>query len=123
MLSVSPAPEAIRIAQQKPHKMRFHNRLSTPNVAVMMRSPNISPIPTTSIRSLDFDSPRFKLNNKGAMERPTDSADSSFNSSMYASPMEKSFRAPLNDHLDLKVVLKEYELSHLATLFEANGVS
>lgn len=122
MLSVSPAaPQPVKVHRKKPKRMSFENRLSTPNVAIRMKSPNLSPIPaTSSVRSLNFQSPRNK--NRGARLGDR-SIEDSFNNVSFISPMEKSFRAPLNDHLDLGVLLKEYDLVELAPVLEANGVS
>lgn len=128
--SVPPAPEAMKLARQRPQKLRFSDRLSTPNIAVMIRSPNISPIPTTSIRSLDFDSPHLKPNSGGGMKRGVGGGsgeidrlmEASFNTTTFVSPMEKSFRCPLNDHLDLKLILKDYDLAHLVPIFESKSV-
>lgn len=128
--SVPPAPEPMKLARQRPQKLRFSDRISTPNIAVMIRSPNISPIPATSIRSLDFDSPHLKPNNGGALKRGMGGGsgeidrlmEASFNTTSFVSPMEKSFRCPLNDHLDLKLVLKDYDLAHLVPIFESKSV-
>lgn len=117
MVSVFPVPEPIKLARQRPPKMRFTERLSTPNVAVLMRSPNISPIPTSSIRTLDFESTPLKnKNNMDGMDEP-------LKTPTFGTPMEKSFRCPLNDHLDLKLILTEFDLGHLEPVFESNAVS
>lgn len=108
-LSVTPA--SVHLLPKTPQKLRYHSRLSTPNVAVRIKSPMMSPIQPSSNRSLKFDSAK-----KGR-----EGGENSFSHS--PSPMEKSFHAPLNDHLDLKVVLKEFELSHLLPVFESKGVS
>lgn len=73
----------------------------------------MSPIQPSSNRSLKFDSAK-----KQKVDRKGGGGENSFS----PSPLEKSFHAPLNDHLDLKVVLKDFELMHLLPMFEKKGV-